>query len=323
MKKTLVFALLLSVLLIPLAFAAGGSEGGGAGAKKLVIGFSQIDNQNPWRLAETESVKSEAAKRGYELKYSDAQAVQENQIKALRSFIAQKVDGILLAPKTETGWEPVLREAKAAKIPVVLLDRNIKVDDPSLFVTFIGSDFFLEGQMAAEQMIKDLGEGPLNIAELQGQPGADPTIQRANGFRDVIDKYPKINIILSQTGEFNRIQGKQVMEAFMKAKGKEIDVVYAHNDDMAIGAIQAIKEYGLDPGKDIYLVSIDAVRDAFEAMVAGDLNVTVECTPLLGPKGFDAIEAALRGETLPKWIVSDDQVFPMAVAKDVIGTRKY
>ena len=323
MKKTLIFTLLLSVLLVPLAFAAGGQEGGGAGAKQLVIGFSQIDNQNPWRLAETESVKSEAANRGYELKYSDAQAVQENQIKALRSFIAQKVDGILLAPKTETGWEPVLREAKAAKIPVVLLDRNIKVDDPSLFVTFIGSDFFLEGQMAAEQMIKDLGEGPLNIAELQGQPGADPTIQRANGFRDVIDKYPKINIILSQTGEFNRIQGKQVMEAFMKAKGKDIDVVYAHNDDMAIGAIQAIKEYGLDPGKDIYLLSVDAVRDAFEAMVAGDLNCTVECTPLLGPKGFDAIEAALRGETLPKWIKSDDHVFPMAVAKDVIADRKY
>ena len=177
--------------------------------------------------------------------------------------------------------------------------------------------------MAAEQMIKDLGEGPLNIAELQGQPGADPTIQRANGFRDVIDKYPKINIILSQTGEFNRIQGKQVMEAFMKAKGKDIDVVYAHNDDMAIGAIQAIKEYGLDPGKDIYLLSVDAVRDAFEAMVAGDLNCTVECTPLLGPKGFDAIEAALRGETLPKWIKSDDHVFPMAVAKDVIADRKY
>jgi ABC-type sugar transport system substrate-binding protein len=322
MKKTLIFALLLSVLLVPLAFARGGGEAGAAKGK-LVIGFSQIDNQNPWRLAETESVKSEAAKRGYELKYSDAQAVQENQIKALRSFIAQKVDGILLAPKTESGWEPVLREAKAAKIPVVLLDRNIKVDDPSLFVTFIGSDFFFEGQEAAKQMIKDLGEGPLMIAELQGQPGADPTIQRANGFRDIITKYPKISIILSQTGEFNRIKGKEVMEAFMKAKGKEIDVVYAHNDDMAVGAIQAIKEYGLDPGKDIYLVSVDAVRDAFEAMVAGDLNCTVECTPLLGPKGFDAIEATLRGEKLAKWIKSEDQVFPMSVAKDVIGSRKY
>ncbi len=311
MRKAIVLAVLLSLLALPLAFA------------QKVIGFSQIDNQNPWRLAETESVKSEAAKRGYELKYSDAQAVQENQIKALRSFIAQKVDGILLAPKTETGWEPVLREAKAAKIPVVLLDRNIKVNDKSLFVTFIGSDFFFEGQEAAKQMIKDLGEGPLFIAELQGQPGADPTIQRANGFRDIIQKYPKIKIQLSQTGEFNRIQGKQVMEAFLKAKGKEIQVVYAHNDDMAIGAIQAIKEYGKDPGKDIYLVSVDAVRDAFKAMVDGDLNVTVECTPLLGPKGYDALEAAWKGQTLPKWIKSDDQVFPMSVAKDVIDSRQY
>jgi simple sugar transport system substrate-binding protein len=311
MRKAIVLAVLLSLVALPLAFA------------QKVIGFSQIDNQNPWRLAETESVKSEAAKRGYELKYSDAQAVQENQIKALRSFIAQKVDGILLAPKTETGWEPVLREAKAAKIPVVLLDRNIKVNDKSLFVTFIGSDFFFEGQEAAKQMIKDLGEGPLFIAELQGQPGADPTIQRANGFRDIIQKYPKIKIQLSQTGEFNRIQGKQVMEAFLKAKGKEIQVVYAHNDDMAVGAIQAIKEYGKDPGKDIYLVSIDAVRDAFKAMVDGDLNCTVECTPLLGPKGYDALEAAWKGQTLPKWIKSDDQVFPMAVAKDVIDSRQY
>jgi len=311
MRKAIVLAVLLSLLALPLAFA------------QKVIGFSQIDNQNPWRLAETESVKSEAAKRGYELKYSDAQAVQENQIKALRSFIAQKVDGILLAPKTETGWEPVLREAKAAKIPVVLLDRNIKVNDKSLFVTFIGSDFFFEGQEAAKQMIKDLGEGPLFIAELQGQPGADPTIQRANGFRDVLKKYPKIKIQLSQTGEFNRIQGKQVMEAFLKAKGKEIQVVYAHNDDMAVGAIQAIKEYGKDPGQDIYLVSVDAVRDAFKAMVDGDLNCTVECTPLLGPKGFDALEAAWKGKTLPKWVKSDDQVFPMSVAKDVIDSRQY
>ena len=322
MKRTLIMVFLLSVLIVPLAlFATGDKEGGAAGPK--AVGFSQIDNQNPWRLAETESVKSEAAKRGYDLKYSDAQAVQENQIKALRSFIAQGVDGILLAPKTNTGWEPVLIEAKAAGIPVVLLDRNIEVSDPSLFVTFIGSDFVFEGEEAAKQMIKDLGDGPLKVAELQGQPGADPTIDRAEGFRNVIDKYPNIEIILSQTGEFNRLEGKKVMEAFLKAKGGEIDVVYAHNDDMAVGAIQAIKEYGLDPGKDIYLVSIDAVRDAFEAMVDGDLNCTVECTPLLGGPGFDALEATWRGEKLAKWIKSEDETFPMATAKDVIDSRKY
>lgn len=323
MKKFLIIMLMLFVVVAPAAIYAAGNGGDEAEGEARVVGFSQVDNQNPWRLAETESVKSEAAKRGYELKYSDAQAVQANQIKALRSFIAQGVDGILLAPKVETGWEPVLIEAKEAGIPVVLLDRKITVSDDSLWVTFIGSDFVYEGEQAALQMIKDLGEGPLNVAELQGQPGADPTIDRAEGFRNIIDEYPNINIILSQTGEFNRLKGKEVMEAFMKAEGDNIDVVYAHNDDMAIGAIQAIKEYGLDPGTDIYLVSIDAVRDAFEAMVDGDLNVTVECTPLLGPKGFDALEATWRGETVDKWIKSIDEVFPMAVAADVIGDRKY
>jgi simple sugar transport system substrate-binding protein len=321
MKRTLVAVLLLSMLVVPLTLFAGGQGGTEEGPK--VVGFSQIDNQNPWRLAETESVKSEAAKRGYELKYSDAQAIQENQIKALRSFIAQGVDGILLAPKTATGWEPVLKEAKAAGIPVVLLDRDIEVSDQSLYETFIGSDFVFEGEEAAKQMIKDLGEGPLNVAELQGQPGADPTIDRAEGFRNVIDNYAGIEIILSQTGEFNRLEGKKVMEAFLKAKGDEIDVVYAHNDDMAIGAIQAIREYGLEPAEDIYLVSIDAVRDAFEAMVDGDLNCTVECTPLLGPAGFDALEAVWRGETLPRWIKSEDQTFTMDQAADVIDSRKY
>jgi simple sugar transport system substrate-binding protein len=302
---------------------ASGAEGGDGGAK--VVGFSQVDNQNPWRLAETESVKAEAAKRGYELKYSDGQAVQANQIAAVRDFIAQGVDGILLAPKTSTGWEPVLKEAQEAGIPVVLLDRDIEVDkSKGLVVTFIGSDFVLEGEMIAEMMIEDLGEGPLKVAELQGQPGADPTIDRKKGFENIINDYPKINIEWSQTGEFNRTQGKQVMEAFLQAAGDEIDVVYAHNDDMAIGAIQAIKEYGLDPGEDIYVASIDGVRDAFVAMKDGDLNICVECTPLMGPAGFDALEAAWRGETLPDWVVNEDGQYRRSdVDQAVLDSRLY
>ncbi|MCP4398504.1 MAG: ABC transporter substrate-binding protein [bacterium] len=292
-------------------------------AEDKIVGFSQVDNQNPWRLAETESVKSEAAARGYDLKYADAQAVQADQIKALRSFIAQGVDGIILAPKTSTGWKPVLLEAQDAGIPVVLVDRNIEAD-PNLVVTFIGSDFVLEGERTAEQMIKDLGEGPLKVAELQGQPGADPTIDRAEGFRNVVDKYSEIEIILSQTGEFNRHKGKEVMEAFLKADGDNIDAVYAHNDDMAIGAIQAIKEYGMVPGKDIWIGSIDGVRDAFVAMKAQELNVSVECTPLMGPSAFDALESAWGGEELPDWIVNEDGIFTMdQVDQAVLDSRKY
>jgi simple sugar transport system substrate-binding protein len=311
MKKVFIISILLLAVSLS-AFAA-----------DKVVGFSQTDNDNPWRLAETESIKSEAAARGYELKYADGQAVQANQIKALRSFIAQGVDGIILAPRTTAGWEPVLLEAEEAGIPVVLVDRNVDAD-PDLVVTFIGSDFVLEGEMTAEQMIKDLGEGPLKVAELQGQPGADPTIDRAKGFRNVIDKYPNIEIILSQTGEFNRVKGKEVMEAFLKAEGENIDAVYAHNDDMAIGAIQAIEEYGLVPAKDIWIGSIDAVRDAFVAMLDRKLNVSVECTPLMGPSAFDALEAAWRGEELPDWIVNEDGVFPMdMVTQEVVDGRKY
>lgn len=314
-KNCLAFCCILLVLFASLAtFAAGQGK---------VVAFSQIDNQNPWRLAETESIKSEAAKRGYELKYSDGQAIQENQIAALRDFIAMGVDGIILAPKTGTGWEPVLREAKEAGIPVVLVDRDVEAPK-DLVVTFIGSDFVLEGEMIAQMMIEDLGKGPYNVVELQGQPGASCTIERKKGFANIINKYPKIKISMSQTGEFNRTQGKQVMEAFLQAHGKDIDVVYAHNDDMAIGAIQAIKEYGFQPGKDIYVGSIDGVRDAFVAMMKGELNICVECTPLMGPAGFDAMEAAWRGEELPDWIINKDDKFRSSdVTQAVLDARKY
>ncbi|RKX70115.1 MAG: hypothetical protein DRP60_16000 [Spirochaetes bacterium] len=311
--------IVFALLVVPMAFAEGAADGDGP----KTVGFSQTDNQNPWRLAETESVKTEAANRGYELKYSDGQAVQANQIAAVRDFIAQGVDGIILAPKTSTGWEPVLREAQEAGIPVVLVDRDIEAPK-DLVVTFIGSDFILEGEMVAEIMIEDLGEGPLNVAELQGQPGADPTIDRKLGFENIINNYPNINITMSQTGEFNRTQGKQVMEAFLQADGENIDVVYAHNDDMAIGAIQAIKEYGLEPGKDIYVASIDGVRDAFVAMKAGDLNVSVECTPLMGPSAFDALESAWAGIELPDWVINEDGAYRSTdVDQAVLDSRKY
>ncbi len=291
-------------------------------AEKLVVGFSQIDNANPWRLAETESVKSEAEKRGVDLKYSDAQQKQENQIKALRGFIAQKVDAIILAPQVETGWEPVLKEAKAANIPVFLVDRGITVSDPDLYVTLLASDFVFEGEEAGKWLAEKLNYTG-NIVELQGTPGASPTIDRKKGFENIISQYPEMKIIKSQTGDFQMAKGKEVMEAFLKAEGQNIQAVYAHNDAMALGAIQAIEEFGLTPAQDIIIISVDAVKEAFEAMVAGKLNCTVECTPLLGPGAFDAIEKYRAGETLEKWIKSNDQVFPMETANDVIDSRKY
>jgi simple sugar transport system substrate-binding protein len=292
------------------------------GEKQLVVGFSQIGAESAWRTAETNSIKSEAAKRGVKLQFSDAQQKQENQIKAIKSFIAQDVDAIILAPVVETGWELALKEAKAAKIPVILVDRGVKVSDDSLYATLIASDFVEEGRMAGEWLSKTTN-GKCNIVELQGTPGAAPAIDRKRGFEEALKKYPGMKIIKSQTGDFTRSGGKQVMEAFIKSEGNRIQAVYAHNDDMALGAIQALEAAGMKPGTDVIVISIDGVKAAFEAMIAGKLNATVECNPLLGPAAFDAVEKAVTGDALPKTTIVKDRLFEMQNAAKDIKTRQY
>lgn len=293
-----------------------------ASAAPLKIGFAQTGAESAWRTANSESMKAEAAKRGIDLKFSDGQGKQENQIRAIRSFIAQKVDAIVLAPLVETGWDPVLRDAKRAKIPVIITDRSIQTADESLYVCFLGSDFSAEGRMAAEWLAKKTG-GKGRIVELQGTPGSAPANDRRKAFAEGIAKYPGLTIIDSQSGDFRRTGGKEVMEAFLKKHGKDIDVLYAHNDDMALGAIQAIEEAGLAPGRDITVVSIDGVKGAFEAMVAGKLNATVECNPLIGPQLVEAIKTVHAGGTLPKRIVVDEGVFDSAQAAAALPSRRY
>lgn len=305
---------------------------GAAQAKgKIVVGFSQIGAESAWRVANTESIVSEAKKRpNIDLKFSDAQQKQENQIKAIRSFISQDVDVIAFSPVVETGWEPVLKEAKRAGIPVILSDRAVDVQDDSLWVTFMGSDFVEEGKRAGKWLVEnydrlknsDKSSDMINIVELQGTVGSAPAIDRKTGFAEVIDG-TNFKIIKSQSGDFTRAKGKEVMEAFLKSEGKKIDVLYAHNDDMALGAIQAIEEYGMVPGKDIIIVSIDAVRGAFEAMIEGKINCTVECSPLLGPQLFDAVEDLMAGKSLPKRIVTNEGVFPAETAAETLPTRTY
>ena len=288
----------------------------------LTIGFAQVGAESAWRSAETKSVKDEAKRLGHTLKFSDAQQKQENQIKAIRSFIAQGVDGIFLAPVVETGWDRVLKEAKRANIPVILLDRGISVKDESLYLTKIASDFVFEGRLAGSWLAQH-SHGYANIVELQGGPGAAPAIDRKKGFEEIVDMFPGMTITASQTGEWTRTKGKEVMEAFLKAQGDKIDAVYAHNDDMALGAIQAIKAYGLVPGKDIAVLSIDGVKAAFQAMVDGDLNATVDCNPLLGPLAFEALDMALKGKKVEKWIVQRDKINLQKDAASMIGSRKF
>ncbi|MGJ7554075.1 ABC transporter substrate-binding protein [Variovorax sp. RB2P76] len=293
--------------------------------KKLVLGFAQVGAESEWRTANTESIKSSAKDAGIELKFSDAQQKQENQIKAIRSYIAQKVDVIAFSPVVESGWETVLREAKAAKIPVVLTDRSVSTKDDTLYVTFMGSDFTEEGRKAGRWLVEKMKDqkGDVNIVELQGTVGSAPAIDRKKGFEEIIKADPKFKIIRSQTGDFTRAKGKEVMEAFLKADGKKINVLFAHNDDMAIGAIQAIEEAGLKPAKDITIISIDGVKGAFEAMIAGKLNVSVECSPLLGPQLMQAVKDIKDGKTLPKRIVTVEGIFPMEVAAKEFPNRKY
>jgi galactofuranose transport system substrate-binding protein len=296
---------------------------GFAADKKLVVGFSQVGAESGWRTANTDSIKSEAAKRGVDLHFSDAQQKEENQIKAIRSFIAQGVDVIAFSPVVETGFEPVLQEAKKAGIPVVLSDRAVKVSDPTLYKCFLGSDFIEEGKRAGNEALK-LTDGKAGIAELVGTVGSAPAIDRAKGFREVIASHPDMKIILSQSGDFTRAKGKEVMEAFLKSpEAKQITLLFAHNDDMALGAIQAMEEAGIKPGQDIKIVSIDGVKGAFEAMKDGKLNVTVECNPLLGPQLFDIIEKVAKGETVPARVVTQEGVYEQAQAAEELPKRQY
>jgi len=290
--------------------------------KQRVVGFSQVGAESAWRTAETKSIRGEADKRGVDLKFADAQGKQAQQIQALTSFIAQKVDVIVLAPVVETGWEVVLRQAKEAGIPVILVDRGIKVSDDSLFTTLIASDFVAEGRMAAEWLAKQTN-GKANIYELQGSTGAAPAIDRKKGFEEGIQKFPEMKIIKSQSADFTRAKGKEVMEAFIKSDREQIQAVYAHNDDMALGAIQALDEAGMKPGEGVTVISVDAVKGAFEAMVAGKLNATVECNPLMGPLVFDTINKVRAGETVAKFIQNKDQLFEKTNAAQVIGSREY
>ncbi|MDX1473040.1 MAG: ABC transporter substrate-binding protein [Reinekea sp.] len=292
-----------------------------ASMAELTIGFAQTGSESGWRTAFTNATKAEAEARGYNFKFSDGQGKQENQIKAIRSFIAQGVDGIVLAPLVTTGWDKVLKEAERAKIPVVLVDRGLD-SDPSLYVTSVGSDFTQEGAMIAAWLAVE-SEGTCDIVELQGAVGADAAIKRQAGFANVIKNFSGMKIIASQTGSWSATGGKEVMESFLKSIGGEnICAVWAHNDNMAIGAAQAIKEAGLKPSEDILIGSVDAIAEIFKTMADGETNVTLELSPYQGAAAFDALEAYLAGKDVPKRITVPGGLFYPETAAEEWAKRK-
>jgi galactofuranose transport system substrate-binding protein len=294
-KLSLVLLVLLA-LIVPAAYT---QDNSGAG---LTIGFSQIGSESAWRTSFTDAVLAEAEARGINLLFSDAQQSQENQISAIRAWLAQgDVDAIILAPVIESGWDEVLQEAADAGVPVVIVDRNVD-SDPSLYVTRVSSDFVHEGRLAAAWLAQATS-GNCNIVELYGTVGSAAAEDRHTGFAELIGLFSNMTIIRSETGNFVRTEGKAVMESILSSEDPaNICAVFAHNDDMAIGAIEAIKEAGLVPAQDILIVSVDAIPDIFDSMDAGETNATVELSPFMGGPAFDAVVAYLNGEEVPKWI---------------------
>jgi galactofuranose transport system substrate-binding protein len=302
----------------------GGGGGGGGGDDTITMGFAQVGAESGWRTANTESIQSSAEAAGIDLQFSDAQGEQENQISAIRSFIQQRVDIIAFSPVVETGWDAVLLEAKRANIPVILTDRSVETEQEDLYVTFLGSDFIEEGRKAGEWAVENWAStgAQWNIAELQGTTGAAPAIDRQEGFAEAIAGSPNLTVVASQSGDFTRTGGREVMEAMLNSN-PEINAVYAHNDDMGLGAIEAIEAAGKVPGQDIQIITVDAVRDGMQALADGKINFIVECNPLLGDQLMELAQQVLDGEEVPERVVTEETTFTQEQAVEALPDRKY
>ncbi|MGY4859272.1 ABC transporter substrate-binding protein [Cryobacterium sp. AP23] len=327
MKKIIGMAA-AGAMLLALAGCSGGggsssAEGEAPAPEDLVVGFSQVGAESGWRAANTKDIQAAFEEAGIPLKFSDAQQKQENQIKAIRSYIQQGVDVIAFSPVVESGWDTVLKEAKDADIPVVLTDRSVDSADKSLYVSFLGSDFVEEGKKAGEWVTEEFADADaVKIIQLEGTTGSAPAIDRAEGFADVIGSDPKYEIVASQTGDFTRSGGKQVTEALLKSN-PDVDLIYAHNDDMGLGAIEAIEAAGLKPGVDVKIVTIDAVKDGMQALADGKINFIVECSPLLGNQLVEIVEKVVAGEDVEPRIVTEETTFTQEEAVAALPDRQY
>ena len=308
-----------------LALTLSGCAAGGAGSSDdgvITVGFAQTGSESGWRAANTESMKTAfSEENGFKLIFNAADNKPENQIAAVHSFINQGVDAIVIAAVVTTGWDDVLKEAKDAGIPVVLEDRTIDAD-PSLYASWIGDDFEKEGETAGAWAAKTFGTTATNMVVLEGTTGSAPAIDRATGFTKSIAG-SKITTLDSQTGNFTRADGKTVMEGFLQKYGNTINLLFAQNDDMGLGALDAIKAAGLTPGKDIQIVTIDATKDGLTALSNGEFNYVVECNPLLGDQVAEVVKDVVAGKTVEKAYTATDGEFDQAAATAALPTRKY
>ena len=274
------------------------------------VGFAQTESNNPWRIAQTKSFRDTAESCGWELVYTDAAGSAAKQVSDVDSMIAQQVDAIFLPPREEKPLLPAVMRAKAAGIPVFLVDRSVDASVATAgedYVTFMGSDFVDQGRHAAEWLVEN-SDGTEIIVELEGTTGSSPANDRKQGFDDVIAEQEGMEIVASQSGDFARDKGRRVMETLLQSH-PDLTTVYAHNDEMAIGAIQALEAAGRTPGEDVTIVSIDGTRDALQAIIDGKMGVTVESAPFFGPIACDTMKAYAAGEKVPTWVKVEDRIF--------------
>jgi len=275
----------------------------------VLLGFSQLGSESGWRLGNTKDVQEAAERAGVQLMFENAEQKQENQIKAIRSFIAYQVDVIAFAPIVEDGWDNVLLEAKAAGIPVLITDRRINTADETLYAGFVGSNFEAEGIRAGEFLLEKMKDAEhVNIVEISGTIDSTPTRQRASGFRSVLDGDGRFTILESISGDFLHSKGRECMQGLLE-RYDNIDVVYSHNDEMTFGAIEAIEEAGLVPGKDIVIITVDGEQEAIDLLIEGKINCVVECTPLIGDSIMELAKKLAAGEPIPRDTYSVEVTF--------------
>jgi ABC-type sugar transport system substrate-binding protein len=280
------------------------------------VGFAQVENNNPFRIAETNSLQAAAKARGVDLLVTDAQSNTPKQVADMQDMVAQGVDFIIVPPREELGLTPALETARKAHVPVLFADRAATATPCRDFLTFIGSNFVEQGKRAADWLVKAT-HGKAKIAELLGTVGATATNDRGAGFESVISKHKGMEIVAQQSGDFARAPGQNVMEQILGAN-PDLDAVYAQNDEMALGAIQALKDAGLKPGKDVQVVSVDGSRDGIGAIIRGDLGATIETNPRFGPLAFDTIQRFLDGKPIPVKVIVKDRLFDRSNARDYV-----
>ena len=309
--KALLMLLLCSALLCACAPDENAQTAAAPTAAPVLLG-SQLGSESAWRVGSTRSIEEAAERHGVSLMMLNAYQKQEKQIDAIRSFISYRVDVISFAPIVEDGWDTVLTEAKAAGIPVILVDRLITTEDESLYACFVGADFIKEGRSAGEFLLKKadaMRAEHLNIVEITGTEDSTPQRQRHQGFHDTIAGDERFTVLESISGDFLVSKGEECMRYLLDKYGEDIDVLYSHNDGMTLGAIDAIREYGLSPGSDIIIITVDGEQAAIDLLKAGEINCVVECTPNLGDSVMELAKKLAAGETVPKMSHPDEDVF--------------